>query len=100
MITNVVFRLIQAIEFADIENVKVWFHQSYDMGAVADAEVEVDDAELIRETIHEREQTGREAMNAAKRKGMKRRVKSSAAPRPADCRRWQSRTPEATGKVT
>ena len=35
MITNVVFRLLQAIEFANIENVKVRLHQSYDMGAVA-----------------------------------------------------------------
>jgi hypothetical protein len=64
MITNVVFRLIQTIEFADIENVKVWFHQSYDMGAVADAEVEVDDGKTVGKAVHKGEQTGLEAVDA------------------------------------
>jgi len=64
MITNVVFRLIQAIEFADIKNIKVRLHQSYDMGAVADAEVEVDDGETVGKAVHKGEQTGREAVDA------------------------------------
>ena len=71
MITNIVFRLIQTIEFADIENVKVWFHQSYDMGAVADAEVEVDDGETVGETGHQGKETRREAMDAREGEGMK-----------------------------
>ena len=62
-------RLIQAIELADVEETEVGLHETYDVGTMAHGEVEVNDAKLIGEAIHQGEQTGREAMDATEREG-------------------------------
>ena len=62
--------MFQRVELADIEYLKVILDETDDVGTMADGQVEVDDGETVRETVHEREQTGRETVNAAEREGV------------------------------
>ncbi len=56
--------LFQRVELTYIEDIEIGLDKSYDVGTMTDGEVEVDDAETVGEPIHQREQTGREAMDA------------------------------------
>ena len=51
---------MEGVEFADIHQAEIILHQADDAGTMAGGEIEVDDAEAVGETIHEREQAGRE----------------------------------------
>ena len=62
--------LFQGIQFADIEDIEVVLHQTDDVAAVTDGEVEVDDAETVGETVHQREQSRRERVDAREREGV------------------------------
>ncbi len=66
------FCLVERVEFANIKNLKIVLDESYDMGAVTNAEVEIDDGETLRKAIHQWEQAWREAVDAREGKHAKR----------------------------
>ena len=69
-------RCLKRVELTHINHLQIVFHQSHDFGTMADREVEVDDAELIRKAVHQWEETGRERVDATEGEGIKWRVDS------------------------
>ena len=61
---------VQRVEFPDIEDAEVVLDEAYDVGAVTDGEVEVDDGETVWEAVHERKEAGREAVDARERESV------------------------------
>ena len=61
---------VQRVEFPDIKDLKVVLDEAYDVGAVTDGEVEVDDGETVWEAVHERKEAGREAVDARERESV------------------------------
>ena len=57
-------RSLKRVEFAHVNHLQVVFHQAHDSGTMADRQVEINDTELVWEAIHQREQAGREGMDA------------------------------------
>ena len=54
MITDKCFCPFQTVELANVKHLEVFFDETYDVGTMADTEVEVDDGKTVRETIHQR----------------------------------------------
>ena len=67
---NKYIRFMKRVEFSNVKNLQVGLDEANDASTMADGEVEIDDAEAIGEAIHQRKQTGGEAVDATEREGV------------------------------
>ena len=79
---NKFIRFLKRVEFSNVENLQVGLDEANDASTMADGEVEIDDGETFRKAIHEREQTGREAVDARECEHIQ-RLAMLREPRPA-----------------